>query len=210
MKKCCFFLLLPMLLFSCTNDFDESNEIKQEQPNVISNMTTNSVSINLSQIVTQLVATYPSVNGSNSYNTLSEKIILLKNVSSDNANFAEIASDFSVPTEEEAKKFLVNYDQEYCDLKISSKVKNYFNSILELEYDPDLSDMLYSIITDDQLTSNEKNLLIFTVDCLNDHNGNGDPNWKKRMIVASTSGFEVSSANAVFNVTLLNIIHMKL
>jgi len=184
MKKCYLLLSLPILLFSCTNDFDESIQEQQGQPNVVSNITTNSVSINLSQIVTELVTNYQSVNESNLYNTLSEKIILLKNVSSENTNFVEIVpANFSVPTEEEAKKFLFNYDQEYISLKISSKVESYFNSILELEYDSELSDMLYSINTDDQLNSSEKKLLIFTVGCLNDHNGNGDPNWKKRMIV---------------------------
>lgn len=205
MKKCCSFLLLPMLLFSCTNDFDESNEIQQEQSNVVSNMTTNSVSINLNQIVTQLVRTYKSIHTANSNNTLSQKIILLEKVAIENTNFIEIRPvNFVTPNIVETQKFLINYDLEYKNIDVSPKVKTYFNSLLD--YDKDLSELLYSINADEQLNLSEKNLLIFTVNCLNDHNGNGDTNWNKRMIVAAVSGFKVSSANAVFNVALLNII----
>lgn len=205
MKKCCSFLLLPMLLFSCTSDFDESNEIQQEQPNIVSNMTTNSVSINLNQIVTQLVTTYKAVYISNSNNTLSQKIMLLEKVAIQNTNFTEVKpNNFTIPTEEEAKRFIVNYDLEYSNLNVSQSVKAYFNSILQ--YDRNVSDLLYSINSDEQLNLTEKNLLIFTVNCLNDHNINGDNNWNKRMIVAATLGFEKSSANAVFNIALLNII----
>lgn len=204
MKKCYLLLSMPMLLFSCTNDFDESVQNQQERPNVVSSMTTNSVSINLSKIVTQLVITYKSVNAENSNTTLSQKIIMLEKVSAENINFKEIKpADFSLPSEAVAKKFLFNYDLEYNNLKVSQRVKTYFNSILQ--YDNNLNDLLYSINVDEQLSLNEKNLLNFAVNFLNDNNDNGDNHWKKRMIVAATLGFEKSSANAVFNVALLKI-----
>lgn len=206
MKKCYLLLSIPMLMLSCTNDFDESTPRQEDQANIISNKTTNSVSINLSQIVTQLVETYQSVDGSNSF-TLSEKIILLNIISSENINFFEIApDDFSVPTEVETKKFIVNYDFEYNNLTVSQKVKTYFNAFLEIENDNVWADLLSSVAVDDELTINEKNLLNFTLNSFNnDPYKNGDPDWKKRMIVAGTLGFEKSSANAVFNVAIVEI-----
>lgn len=204
MKKCYLFLSMPMLLFSCTNDFDEYVQNQQERTNVVSNMTTNSVSINLSEIVTQLVTTYKYVNAENSNTTLSQKIVMLEKVSAENINFKEIKpADFSLLTEAGAKKFLFNYDLEYNNLIVTQDVKTYYNSILQ--YDNNLNDLLYSISVDEQLSLNDKNLLIFTVNSLNDNNDNGDHHWKKKMIVAATLGFEKSSANAVFNVALLKI-----
>ncbi|SFN54746.1 hypothetical protein SAMN05421741_10710 [Paenimyroides ummariense] len=203
MKKCYLLLSIPMLMLSCTNDFDESTPKQEDQANVISNKTTNSVSINLNNIVTELVTTYKLAYGANSNNTLSQKIALLEKVSNENAKFAEIKpADFNVPTEVEVKKFLFNYDLEYNNLKVSQRVKTYFNSTLQ--YENNLNDLLYSISVDEQLSLNEKNLLIFTVNSLNDLDGN-DFDWKRRRIVAATLGFEKSSANAVFNVALLKI-----
>ena len=203
MKKCYLLLSMPMLLFSCTNDFDEPVQNQQERPNVVSNMTTSSVSINLNEIVTQLVTTYKSVNVENFNTTLSQKIMMLEKVSAENISFKEIKpAEFSIPTEVEVKKFLFNYDLEYNNLKVSQRVKTYFNSTLQ--YENNLNDLLYSISVDEQLSLNEKNLLIFTVNSLNDLDGN-DFDWKRRRIVAATLGFEKSSANAVFNVALLKI-----
>ncbi len=206
MKKCYLLLSIPMLMLSCTNDFDESTPKQEEQANVISNKTTNSVSINLNNIVTELVTTYKVVYGTNPNITLSQKIALLQKVSNENINFVEIRpADFNVPSEDEAKKFIVNYDVEYNRLNISTKVKTYFNTILEIGNDNVWSDLLSTVAADDQLTINEKNLLNFTLSNFNDHNGNKDNDWKKRMIVAGTLGFEKSSANAVFNVAIVEI-----
>lgn len=208
MKKWYLFLLLSMLLFSCTNDFNESIEIHQkEHHNTVSNMKTNSVSVNLSDVVTQLVTSYKQhIDSINLNNTLLHKIILLEEITNENANFIEIKPVwFSAPTVEEAQKFLINYDIEYNNLNVSPKVENYFNTLLEGS--SDVENLLYDVNVDEELNADEKSLLLFTINCLNDHSGNGDNNWKKRMIVAAISGFELSSANAVFNVTLLNIIH---
>ncbi len=206
MKKCYLLLSIPMLMLSCTNDFDESTPKQEEKANVISNKATNSVSINLNNIVTELVTTYKLAYGTNSNNTLSQKIALLEKVSNENVKFAEIKpADFNVPSEDEAKKFIVNYDVEYNRLNTSTKVKTYFNAILEAESNTNLIDLLSVVAADDQLTINEKNLLSFTLNSLNDNNDNGDHHWKRRMIVAATLGFEKSSANAVFNVAIVEI-----
>ena len=193
-------------MLSCTNDFDESTPKQEEQANVISNKTTNSVSINLNNIVTELVTTYKLVYGTNSNNTLSQKIALLDKVSNENSNFVKIRPiNFNITTEE-AKRFIVNYDVEYNRLNISTKVETYFNDILEAENNANLIDLLSAVAVDDQLTINEKNLLNFTLNSFNnDPYKNGDPDWKKRMIVAATLGFEKSSANAVFNVAIVEI-----
>lgn len=206
MKKCYLLLSIPMLMLSCTNDFDESSPKQEDQAIEIANKTTNSVSINLNNIVTELVTTYKLAYGANSNNTLLQKIALLEKVSNENAKFAEIKpADFNVPTEEDAKKFIVNYDVEYNSLNTSTKVKTYFNAILEAENNTNLIDLLSAVAADDQLTINEKNLLNFTLSNFNDHNRNKDNDWKKRMIVAGTLGFEKSSANAVFNVAIVEI-----
>jgi len=205
MKKCYLLLSIPMLMLSCTNDFDESFPKQEDQANVISDKTTNSVSINLNNIVTELVTTYKLAYGTNSNNTLLQEIALLEKVSNENANFVEIKpADYNVPSEDEAKKIIVNYDVEYNRLNISTKIKTYFNFILENGND-NWIDLLSAVAVDDQLTINEKNLLNFTLNSLNDNNDKGDHHWKRRMIVAATLGFEKSSANAVFNVALLKI-----
>ena len=207
MKKCYLLLSIPMLMLSCTNDFDDSTPRQEDQANVISNKTINSVSSNLNNVVTELVTTYKLAYGTNSNNTLLQKIALLETVSNENTNFVEIKpADFNVPTEDDAKKFIFNYDVEYNRLNISTKVKTYFNAILEAENNTNLIDLLSAVAADDQLTINEKNLLNFTLNSFNnDPYKNGDPDWKKRMIVAGTLGFEKSSANAVFNVAIVEI-----
>ena len=203
MKNRHLILLLPIWLFSCTNDFDGQIPNQEEQTNAVLKMKTNSINSNLSTIVRQLVTAYQLNNGSTP-NTLSQKIILLEEIANENADFVHIKPvNFSVPTVWEAHENLTNYNTVYTNLNVSVKVKNYFNLLLEQNINLNIVE---SYIKDDvQLNASEKELLVFIVNCIEDHSENGDNDWKKKMIVAAATGYEVSTAATVFNVALLRI-----
>lgn len=104
---------------------------------------------------------------------------------------------------QQAQLFLQNYEEEYTALNISTNVADYFELIIT--EDSNLTTIIGWVNADTILTTNEKQLLHFIINCLdsNPPPDNGDNDWRKKMIVAATLGFNQNTAQAVFNTSLL-------
>src|SRR5690606_11952751 len=94
-------------------------------------------------------------------------------------------------------------EEEYTVLNTSEAVNDYFELIIAEE--DNLTTIMGWVNTDTVLTNNEKQLLHFIISCLdsNPPPGSGDNDWRKKMSVAATLGFNQNAAQAVFNASLL-------
>ena len=203
MKNYYLLFLLLTITISCSVDFNEPAETVS-----LENYATNSVQANapisLNTIVSQLVSGYTVAVSGNTPATLTQKITLLDSVSLQNTAFLQIKPvGYTVIGTTKAQLFLQNYSQEYTNLNASAAVRNYYELLIANE--SDLSQLEDAITADNLLTTTEKQLLHFILNCLdsNPPPGNGDDGWDKKMIVAAHLGFNESPAQAVFNVALL-------
>lgn len=195
--------ILFFLTVSCSHDSTESNEIVSEENHTTFNVQSKT-SLELNQLVSQLVSSYQQQALNNAPTTLSATITLLDTISLQNTSFLQIKPlDYNLTTAIQAQRFIQNYDDEYANLSISTSVANYFELILAKETAFD--NILSFVETDNELTTHEKKLLHFIITCIdNNPPGNGgDNDWDKKMIVATALGFKENEAQAVFNVTLL-------
>ena len=160
--------------------------------------------IGLNSIVSQLVDDYTDIALENTPTTLTQKITLLDSVSLQNTAFLQIKpTGYTLISNNEAQLFLQNYEEEYTALNISTNVADYFELIIT--EDSNLTTIIGWVNADTILTTNEKQLLHFIINCLdsNPPPDNGDNDWRKKMIVAATLGFNQNTAQAVFNTSLL-------
>src|SRR5690606_16390827 len=188
---------------SCSEDFNESAETVSLE-NYATNSVQASAPISLNSIVSQLVSGYTAVVSENTPATLTQKITLLDSVSLQNTTFLQIKpTGYTLISNNEAQLFLQNYEEEYTALNISTNVADYFELIIT--EDSNLTTIIGWVNADTILTTNEKQLLHFIINCLdsNPPPDNGDNDWRKKMIVAATLGFNQNTAQAVFNTSLL-------
>lgn len=203
MKKKYLLFLLLALTVSCSADFNEPTETIPLENYATHSVQTNAT-IGLNSIVSQLVDDYTDIALENTPTTLTQKITLLDSVSLQNTAFLQIKpTGYTLISNNEAQLFLQNYEEEYTALNISTNVADYFELIIT--EDSNLTTIIGWVNADTILTTNEKQLLHFIINCLdsNPPPDNGDNDWRKKMIVAATLGFNQNTAQAVFNTSLL-------
>lgn len=207
-----YYLLFSSLLLLVACDQGQEDTVVGSN-NIQSSSTILKAKGNSSLITTveQLVTTYESNPLKNNTDLLSKKITVLDSISIQNQLFLSLKPvNYNVTTLDNATKFITDekYSQEYDSLAVSTGLKNYFGYVTDVT--SDLDAISQSIESNNILTVNEKELLYFIIDSLQTSvSGNGetlgDASWRKKMIVAATQGYTNSSANAVFNVSLLMI-----
>lgn len=197
--------VLFFLTVACSSDFDETAEtVETVSLEQVTTYNVQAAAVSLPAVVSQLAAGYTAAAGGNVPTTLLQKITLLDSVSLQNTAFLQIKPvGYTVIGTTKAQLFLQNYSQEYTNLNASAAVRNYYELLIANE--SDLSQLEDAITADNLLTTTEKQLLHFILNCLdsNPPPGNGDDGWDKKMIVAAHLGFNESPAQAVFNVALL-------
>jgi len=139
--------------------------------------------------------------------TLSQKIVLLDSASLYVPLFTSLKPvGFSLPTATEAAFFLTDYEDSYTALNVSLQMRSYLDTLIGSQ-SIDYIVLADTIQADLNLTSTEKLQLQFIVIYLGDTYNDPieDDSWTKKRIVAAVRGFTKSSANAVFNVALVQI-----
>ncbi|UUV20266.1 hypothetical protein [Paenimyroides aestuarii] len=156
-------------------------------------------------IAGQLVQSYTNNYSTTSNSTLAEKIVRLDSASMQVVLYNDLKPlNFSAPTTSEAQVFLTNYETAYNNLDVSVTMKSYLTAFLQ--ENPNYDILLTTIERDILLTLTEKKQLRFIAMWLVDTTTPPEVDiWKKRKILAAVKGFEQSTANALFNVALVEI-----
>lgn len=210
MRRYYLLLLSMFLLTSCDQDSIEAPASDRAQKETASLKAKGNTT--LIKTVIELTDAYKQHPLKSNFTQLSQKIGVLDSISNQNQLFLSIKpANYVLLTTTNALKFTANdqYAQEYDSLAVSLKVRNYFSQLLQSELN--MESFLSNVQNDTELNVQEKELLFFIADCYQIYgngNGNGtgtgwDSSWGKKMIVAATSGYGQSPANAVFNVSLL-------
>ncbi|KAA5535564.1 hypothetical protein [Paenimyroides baculatum] len=212
MKKTTFIYLLGFnfFLLSCTLDDENNNFTTIENAQMkINNPLGKPSRTDLAFITQQLTNSYKA-NFNDSNMSLYQKIHLLDSAALYVPLFTALKpANFTLPDVTGSQLYLNNYNTVYNTLNVSVKMKGYLDLIIQTEV-VDYNSILQNIEIDSLLTINEKNRLQFIITYLQDtatiiYGGPIDESWKRRNIVAAVKGFEISSANAVFNVALVGV-----
>lgn len=208
MKKTTFIYSLGFLfmLMACDAGDYEQNPTANLADTVVTAEQGKPARTDLAFIAQQLATSY-STNFDDTATTLSQKIVLLDSASIDVPLFTSLKPvGFALPTANEANSFLTDYDDSYANLNVSLRMRSYLDVLVTTD-EVDYLILADTINADANLTTTEKEQLQFIATYINDTKGDPieDDSWSKKNIVAAVHGFAKSTANAVFNVALVQI-----
>jgi len=204
MKKNTLIFYFSFLLFITSCSLTE-DEVYVEQSQVENNLNVEKPArTDWAFIAQQLIQSYNN-NYSTTGSTLTQKIVRLDSASINVVLYNDLKPiNFFLPTTTEAQVFLTNYESAYSSLSVSESMESYFTALLQDDANYDV--LLNTLQDDELLTTSEKEQLQFIVMYISDTAGVPNDNiWKKRNIVAAIKGFEKSTANALFNVALVEV-----
>lgn len=204
MKNTFLILLGSLFLIACTantlDEIDEANKATHIDPNVAS-------------IINTLSQNYSNkTKGLKNKQTLQELINEVEAEAIQDAGFLQLlTAAYTTPQAVSIDAIVTNSDLVLSNLNISATAKNHVITLLNTNSIGNLNNLIQTVVTDSQLTTNEKEMLYEVIDLKRQavlDNG-GDDIWDKKKIVGYLQGATQSKANAVLNTVIINVIEKE-
>lgn len=204
MKNTFLILLGSLFLIACTantlDEIDEANKATHIDPNV-------------ANIINTLSQNYSNkTKGLKNKQTLQELINEVEAEAMQDAGFLQLlTAAYTTPQAVSIDAIVTNSDLVLSNLNISATAKNHVITLLNTNSIGNLNNLIQTVVTDSQLTTNEKEMLYEVIDLKRQavlDNG-GDDIWDKKKIVGYLQGATQSKANAVLNTVIINVIEKE-